>query len=293
MSILLSVRTQPEGGPVAPEVAPPAANFPLAGSRIAILIHGYNNTERKALESYGKFLADSQIGGALAVGQVCEFVWPGDKPWGMFSALSYPAEIGPARESAAALYRFLKQLQPPGGWPLEIALVCHSLGNRLMLELLGNYVNDPNPPGIRFHTGCMMAAAVPVFMVDAGGALRSAAEALDRTVVLYSARDGVLHWAFPLGETVAGEGFLPTAVGRHGDPESGLWLERDDMGTYGHSDYWSGTRSAAIVASFLGVAVERQTPESVIPARDTPEGVAVEGRSLIDREMPTRSLASG
>jgi hypothetical protein len=292
MSILLSVREQPAGGPVSAEVKPPAANFPLAGSRIALLIHGYNNTERDALDSYGQFLADSHIEGALAVGQVCEFVWPGDKPWGIVSALSYPLELSPAADSAAALYRFLKQLQAPGGWPLEVALVCHSLGNRLLLDLLGNYVNDANPPRIRFHAGCLMAAAVPVFMVDAGGALLGAAAVLQRTRVLYSARDDVLHWAFPLGESSAGEGFLPTAVGRHGDP-TGLWQQRDDMITYGHSDYWAGTRSAECAASFLGVAVAASTPESAIPARATPARADLEARDLPERETPARSLASG
>ena len=280
-ALVISARVKSPGGPVADRVSTPGGTFPHP-TRITVLVHGYNNPQNEALASYEAFLEHSGLDGTLAAGQVCEFVWPGDKGWGMVSPMAYPLEIGPARDSAARLYEFLKGVQPAGGWPLEVRLVCHSLGNRVLLELIECWLDDGSPASLRFTACCLMAAAVPVPMVEYGGRLGAAAAAPGRTLVLHSTSDSVLRWAFPMGETAAGEGFFPAAVGRKGDP-AGLWTERTPMSGYGHSDYWPGAESAAAVTAFLGGAPERALPSAVIGEYSLPEAGAV-----AERELPRR-----
>jgi len=277
----LSARADDTGGPVAEAVKPAPDHLPLLTSRILILVHGFNNSRSQASASYQKFFDNSGLGGVSAAGQACAFYWPGDKDWSWFSFVSYPSEITPAKDSAALLHRFLKGLRPPGGWPLEIALVCHSLGNLL---------SDPEAPRLNYRAACFMAAAVPVTLVEDPTQLRPAALAPQRTLVLHSASDAVLHWAFPPGETSAGDGFFPQAVGRFGEPSGGLWSSRSDMGlhSYGHSDYWDHAESAAAVASFLAIAVDRPTPESATPTRSMPPPRTLPTRSLAPRGLPDR-----
>jgi hypothetical protein len=276
-AVVLSARAGPEGGEVADQISVEGP-FPHP-TRVTLLVHGYNVTRQDALASYGDFLSHSGLDGSLAAGQVCEFVWPGNKRWGALSAAAFPFEIGKARESAARLYEFLKGVQTANGWPLEVQLVCHSLGNRLLLELLERWLDDGSPPALRFNACSLMAAAVPVPMVEEGGALGPAAGAPGKTLVLYSGADAVLHWAFPPGETAAGEGFFPQAVGRGGEP-AGRWSERAQMADYGHSDYWPGADSAKSVLAFLGGAPERALPQGAIPEHALPEPNAVGPREL-------------
>lgn len=277
-AVVLSARIDQEGGDVAERVS--VKQGALAHpTRVTLLVHGYNVIQKDALASYGEFLSHSGLDGSLAAGQVCEFVWPGDKRWGVLSAAAYPFEIGKARESAARLYDYLKGVQTANGWPLEVQLVCHSLGNRLLLELLERWLEDGSPTALRFTACALMAAAVPVPMVAEGGALGPAAGAPGKTLVLYSGSDAVLHWAFPPGETVAGEGFFPQAVGRAGEPD-GRWSERAQMAGYGHGSYWPGAESAKSVLAFLGGAPERALPEAAIPEHALPAPGAIESREL-------------
>src|SRR5690349_6055822 len=128
----LSVRTLDswhEVGPVKPQ------DFLFTSSRVFILIHGYNNTVDQAKESYETFLGRLKRFGPVG-GQVIGFHWPGNAPWSLLSFGSYPLELHPAVESGKVLAQFLHTVQGPRGMPIEIILVCHSLGNRVAIELL-------------------------------------------------------------------------------------------------------------------------------------------------------------
>jgi pimeloyl-ACP methyl ester carboxylesterase len=284
----ISVRKEPSGGPVAPEAS--TDGFELTSSRIVILIHGYNNSQNAALKSYESFLNNSGLGKTTLIGNACGFLWPGDRG-GLLAMFSYPWEITPAKESAAVLHQFLVKQVAPGGWPLEVVLVCHSLGNRLGLELVNQ---NPTSGKLKYKAGCFMAAAVPVFKVEDGGELHAAAEAVDRTAVLYSEDDIILHYAFPLGQTLAGdgEGFFPRAVGRFGQPNAGLWTQTNDMGQFdfNHWNYWDHQESADAVAAFLGLARERNTPAVVIATRETAVQSVPEERNIQGRGIQARVL---
>jgi pimeloyl-ACP methyl ester carboxylesterase len=254
---------------------------------VLILIHGYNNSRTDALNSYSQFLDNLKKKFGTQTGQVAEFHWPGDEPNKIISTLSYPNQIKPAIDSAKELASFLAGLQRAG--PMVINLVGHSLGCRVIMELLAHWTGGL-PPGIFIGAIILMAAAVKVKAVDEGGALRAAAVLTLKNPVLYSKGDPVLQWAFPMGETAAGEGFFPTAVGRTGGPPNTWHISTPmshDGQAYVHGSYWPGDESSTAAAFALGGA----------PASKTPENVIVSTAPLAEnitamRSIPSRSLVS-
>ena len=278
----LSVRVESTGGPVSDHVSP--SNWHPANSRIVIFIHGYNNTKQAAKDNYSvfsKLLDGLGVSEQSMFGQIVAFYWPGDARLGKISFLSYPTEMGPARRSAELLANFLIPIRGPRGFPLQVILVCHSLGNRVALELI-RVLGPPSGPGSLVQGLCLMAAAVPVAMVEDLSKLGRAARAT-RTRVLFSKSDTTLHWAFPPGETAAGEGFFPQAVGLFGNP-IGLWADRFDLQPYNHGDYWPGlpndNRSAVHTARFLGAPVPAPLSSLKPTVRTLPPAGSIASRQI-------------
>lgn len=263
---LLSVRTADVGGSVASQVSP--ANFSPASSLIVILVHGYNVHKQGAQASYTAFthlLEKYGIPTLSTYGQIIGFCWPGDVNLGIFSGLAYPTEMAAVRASASLLADFLTTLRGPQGLPIQVIVVAHSLGNRLALQMIGNLLQRPTRIlWGRIEGLCLMAAAVPVRMVEDMNRFGAAAQA-SKTRVLFSKSDMVLHWAFPPGETAAFEGFFPQAVGLFGNPVT-AWTGRFDLQPYNHGDYLPGKgnddRSARYVAQFMGAAVPTELSRS-------------------------------
>lgn len=290
----LNLRQRPVGGALLQAASAPAA-VGLGHRRLIFLIHGFNLTAEAARKAYAAFEANL-TGTAPATrplaGGLVGVLWPGDASWGLLSFASFPREIRPAVDSAARVSGYLGAVRGPGGGPVELTLVCHSLGNRVAMELLLQLAQRA-PAHVVVKGSCLMAAAVPVPMM--GGRLSGAA-AVARTVTLYSAADWVLHWAFPMGETLAREGWLPEAVGHLGRPTS-AWTESHPMVRangkgYGHEDYWSGAAAAEHVARLLGVALDHQLPEHVVLRRGLRPAGSVPRREVEDRALPpTRAFA--
>jgi pimeloyl-ACP methyl ester carboxylesterase len=267
----ISTRVDDRGGPVSNAVAP--SGFSLRAPRAILLIHGFNVDRPSGEKGYGAFAALLQNNGVSNIsvlGQLVGFLWPGDKNIRVIGALFYPAEMTSARESASLLADFLVKLRGPGGGPIQVVLVAHSLGNRVALELINDILSRPNQTWGRVEGICLMAAAVPVRMVDYDGRLAAAARAV-RSRNLFSRTDKVLRWAFPSGEMFAGEGFFPQAVGLFGNPVA-LWNEGFDLQPYDHGHYFYGKdgndSSARFVSQFLGAAVPRQ-PFAAQPSVNT------------------------
>jgi len=296
----LSVRQQDAGGDVWPEVKPLAAPDPRGRGRFILLIHGYNNAYQDAQAKYqtfldhlGKYLND-HAPNRVNLEDVYKFYWPGDEKWGALSFASYPIEIGPAKDSARVLAKFVAGLWGPPGGQMEIFLIAHSLGNRLVLETL-NLLRGRLPPGVVLRYACLMAAAVPVGRVDTHGELHDAAMSTS-TLVLCSKDDTVLHWAFPLGETLAGEGFFPHAVGRVGEPTS-LWTQRPQpMDGYLHKSYWSGEdksgretdQTSRQVLRIFGIPADNVIATASIPDRSLPTATGPAAGMIPGRTLPWR-----
>lgn len=245
---------------------------------ILILVHGYNNSRTDALDSYKTFLGNLKAEFGTLTMQAVEFLWPGDTPVKIISTLSYPNQIRPAIESASELSKFLSSPQLPG--PVVVNLVGHSLGCRVILELLKLWVGS-QPASVSIGVVALMAAAVVIKQVEVNGVLRAAAISSSKNPVLYSKGDPVLHWVFPIGETAAGEGFFPTAVGRTGGPLA-TWHVPQPMShngkPYVHGSYWPGDESATAVAVALGGAPARSTPENAVITNPAPAEHSVPAR---------------
>jgi hypothetical protein len=285
-----------EGTRVASEVTASPSAFAPRSHRLILLVHGYNNTHRVASESYEAFCARLDELGIRRVslfGEICAVHWPGNSNLGALSFASYPTEIRPAVHSAEVLAAFLSRLRGPQDSPLDIVLVCHSLGNRVGLELLRARIGASDPM-VEVTGLCLMAAAVPVGHVD-DGRLAAAARST-RTRALFSRGDKVLRFAFPIGQTFAADGFFPQAVGRFGHPFS-VWGDVSDLSPYAHGDYWRGgpdddpdLRSVRQAAAFLGATVPRDLPDwSLIPHGLAPVVEPAE-RTIPGRTPPSREL---
>ena len=289
----------------------PQAQPALPSGPLIVLIHGYNVTLRQSRESYASFLnpnydadrinslppnawgayIDALSGDTLDSfsrwGEICLVFWPADV-WGAeISALAYPQELNLARESAPVLASVLQKLpRIPGP---QIALICHSMGNRLALEMLN--------PAIPCRAMCLMAAAVAVEMVTGRTQpdFRSAIAGIDKTLVLYSASDIVLGDFFAIGETLSGEGSDLVAVGSAGDPPN-VWTDTKDMYPYGHTVYWSspwskkGTTSRDLSLNFLSATMPSYSPPSQIGSNPGPAPLAITTNVLKKHRIAKRHI---
>lgn len=291
----LSVRSDSTGGDVLPQVA---GSLGAYGSQIVFLFHGYNDSFEVAHEAYASFFQNFPgVGNVLHEKwqpAIHPCYWPGDKAWGALSAASYALEMGPAKQSAAVFADFISRLAIPSAF-LDIYFIAHSLGNRVVLELLSSLetmrAGGQLSSQLQCKGLCMMAAAAPVPMVEPNGPLYHAATLSATRRTLYSEADTVLHFAFPIGETAAREGFFPTAIGRFGQPQSN-WTAETEMFIspghgYNHGDYWSQPNTIPQISAFFGIPVAAGLASTSIPARTLPAPAA-----FAQNQIPSRALPS-
>ncbi len=280
---VLTLRAGCSGGGMLPAVQ---ASRDLTGiERLTILIHGFNNTACAANRSFKAFLALDGVNAGdtqAAFGEVCELFWPGDSR--VLNGASYPIEVPLSIQAGRRLAESLAGLARVT--PLTLRLVCHSLGNRVALECLKHYASLPSAPPLRVEGSLLMAAAVLVNMIEDSTALLGPARQTGDSRVLYSGHDSVLHFAFPLGEFAAGEGF-GTAVGRFGQPTPTVWHANRPMDPYGHGDYWGGGQTSEQVRTWLRLSTTRTLPVRTIASN--PDVAA--GRPPA-RTMPSRSVGA-
>ena len=257
----------------------PPGFVPSAGTHL-LLIHGFNNSYDEARFKYAVFrhlLTDC----GLEPLPVIELHWPGDGHLGPLSFASYPTEIRPARLSGAALATWIREESGPA----DFAVVTHSLGGRVILEAIENLRTHGGAEKIR--AVCLMAAAVRVDAIED----ETFGPKFDDHIswrILHSTRDGVLRWAFPIGQTVGGDGFFPRAVGRAGDPDA--WPERLPGLGYGHGDYWS-SKSDVRIDDSRRLPIEPPLPAQ--PARPAGDRVSAQWVArLVDPSLPRTPLRS-
>lgn len=294
----LSVRERGarKGGRVVPAYDTSGRDTIDGQGRVLLLVHGYNNSVDVALRSFSSFVASLE---RLAARPSLPWTifgvhWPGDERNAIVSLFSYSGKIAVSRTSAASLFDYLKSRHGPAGAPMAINIVAHSLGNRLTLELVEQFraaASATDAPNVVLERLVLMAAAVPEFRVEEHGSLRPAVQFARGTCVLHSTGDKVLQLAFPPGQTVGGDGFFPTAVGRYGHPARAWQQElamadtsRRPAKKYGHSSYWPGRESAAAAAAFLGLPVAHDLPAHALEAHEWPESHHIPARTLEERE---------
>ncbi|MHB1863688.1 MAG: alpha/beta hydrolase family protein [Gemmatimonadaceae bacterium] len=270
--------------------------LPPGGGAVLLLVHGYANSASAARDSWGAFLegiAAVKIGGWMPRNPT-GLQWPGDEPIAGLNQASYPLKIDVSRDAARRMDAYLRAMAGPGSAPLMLSVVAHSLGCRLVAELL-ECLAQPPAHSVVVDRVVLMAAAVPTDRVDRGEELRAGVDWAGGICALYSEGDPVLRLAFPIGETVGGDGFFPTAVGRHGGPGATWMVTRQmahDGSLYGHSDYWAGPESAAAAAAFFWIPVAASVAARGTLAHGLPEVTAIPSRATPSRAIAARSLAA-
>jgi len=234
----LSYRVKDKGGAVSSrgKVLPSSG---LNKSSLLILIHGYNNDQINALKSYQQFLElQEEIKDFSA--NILEVFWPGDN-WEGF--LYYMQSIGKVKEVAKLFAQDIYNAASARGF-LVIDFIAHSLGCRLILEtinILLSLQRNEKVPGLVIRNVVFMAGAVPVNYLNERGILRDSVEYFKGALSLFSQSDSVLHYGFPIGQTLAREGIFPVALGRRKWADGNNVVPRlNQINNQGanHSDYW-------------------------------------------------------
>jgi hypothetical protein len=275
----LSVRFTGSGIPLAEQVelrlrtSVPDRRRPEAGSpngrhSILLLIHGYNVSLEKARQAYDSFMEalDRLAPNGFSL-PVYQFMWPGDDPNTLQSALSYFRKIDVATDSGILLASFLRNLHGPDGGPIDVHVVAHSLGNRVLLQMLDRIASSPN---VVVRSAVLMAAAVPVELVTYNQQFFAACLVPRQSLVLHSVLDLVLAGPFRVGETLHGDTCMPSAVGWLGEPVAN-WTHHKSYNGFSHGDYWVRPGPPRQVLDLLGVATPHETPNATIPSRSTPK----------------------
>ncbi len=285
----LYLRTRAEGGKVR---VPGELRGPLdARARTAclVLVHGFNNTDGQAGNSYLGFRRRQQAMSGLPPFTYDRYFgdtfWPGDANYWWFLDLAdflvYPLAVKRAPEAAREIVRLLRLLPNLQ----RVDFVAHSLGCRVVLETLALLRDNPVP---RVERVCLMAAAVPVEMLVPRGRFGNLLVQLQadqtRVHVLHSTRDKVVFLAFPPGQALAGEPSMH-ALGRDG-PNAlmsgyGSTLTAQSVPSANHGDYWGHgeNEASAMTTRYAGEFLtlgnaERVagTPRPTVPPMDVPEG---------------------
>ena len=269
----ITLREADRGGGVLPEARHVLGTAPLSTERVTFLIHGFNVNMEDAKRSYAAFRESLQTAtGGRHFGQICDVFWPGDyydhrrAGWvnTLLSAATYPLAVVKAKRCGEVLAKYIAAHCSATA---ELHFICHSLGNRVLLETIANLQRLGRGA---IASATLMAAAVPVDAVADGGLLASAARpGCGRSLILHSRWDVILRYTFPLGTMPEAGAYWSEPVGLHGNP-SITWAAGQTylMPRYGHGHYWPGCESAERVAHMFGYAGTNRLPENVLPSNN-------------------------
>lgn len=219
--------------------------------------------------------------------------WPGHWKVPFISGIAYPFMIGNARAASQTLRTAITKCVNSEPRPQEIIFVAHSLGCRLLVELLAELPDRSERwrtmPNLKKVVAITMAAAVPTHERDL---LKRAIRAVDSFVVMHSQADQILKLIFPLGQLLEAKFRLSEAVGYAGNPPGLPWYVTE-MLHHGHSDYWTSSAARlAICRALAEAAIEapirwRRHETDPLPGRSLPEHPGLlERQGLPERNLP-------
>jgi pimeloyl-ACP methyl ester carboxylesterase len=284
---------------------------PSPGTRLVLLVHGYNNNPAEASESYfalrrnvDDLIRNCGIGDAARRSfqqEIWEFYWPGFQslshvsatggtrslPESVASALTYPLEVAKARAWVPnGLAAYLNSIHPS-----EIFFVGHSLGCRVVLETIVRLMVPTQR--IVINGFMLMAGAIPIHLLLESKTFFSHTRTAKRRYCLYSWQDAVLASAFPPGQIAAGEAplyGLPVATGLVGAPS--IFYDLRNNTNLGHGGYWKNglfkgqSSYADLLSQVLGVVVDRSLAENELGLM----AKACSSRALPNRLISIREL---
>jgi pimeloyl-ACP methyl ester carboxylesterase len=270
----LSLRAMPKGGPLATVGMAEPRDLLVDQNHLILLVHGYNNSQEEAFESYRAFL------GKLSnpwIASTAVLYWPGDSWTSKLGArsssysssvralASYPWQPDRARQAAEMMVETINAAidarkavarERKGPVPrLSLDIVAHSMGCRVILELFRLLAAGLRYMPLEIRTVVLMAAAVPLYRVQERGELAKALTLADKTYVYWSTVDDTLRRWFPLGEAL--EWPFPRGWSLWGREALGLCgiAAGDrlvvDRCALDHDEYWSNDEIASQVEAEL------------------------------------------
>jgi esterase/lipase superfamily enzyme len=194
-----------QGAPVPPATFLAA----MAGKRVTVLIHGYNNEQRDVLDSYRTIDEQMRLLGFLGrtaapYDALVGFAWPGGA-----TGVSFPFARGRAEDAAPRLRQLLASLHAAGA---VVDVNSHSLGAHVTFEAL----RDAATSVVRYAWN--FAAAVDNESVEKGERYYTAAQRCEKFYLFHSKNDPVLRVWYRIGDLFE----FDTALGYSGpeDPRA-------------------------------------------------------------------------
>ena len=168
------------GNGQAPSVPPATFLAAMAGKRVTVLVHGYNNEQQDVLDSYRTIDEQMRLLGFLGRANapydaLIGFAWPGGA-----SGVSFPFARGRAEDAAPRLRQLLASLQGSGA---IVDINSHSLGAHVTFEAL----RDATANVVRYAWN--FASAVDNESVEKGERYYSAAQRCQKFYVFHSKND--------------------------------------------------------------------------------------------------------
>jgi esterase/lipase superfamily enzyme len=179
------------GNGQAPAVPPATLLGAMAGKRVTVLVHGYNNEQRDVLDSYRTIDERMRLLGFLGRASapydaLIGFAWPGGA-----SGVSFPFARARAEDAAPRLRQLLASLQGSGA---TVDINSHSLGAQVTFEAL----LDASTSIVRFAWN--FASAVDNESVEMGERYYSASQRCRKFYVFHSKNDPVLRVWYRVGD---------------------------------------------------------------------------------------------
>jgi hypothetical protein len=197
------------GNGQAPAVPPTTFLQTIAGKRVTVLVHGYNNEQRDVLDSYRTIDDQMRLLGFLGRANspydaLIGFAWPGGA-----TGVSFPFARARAEDAAPRLRQLLASLRGAGA---IVDLNSHSLGAHVTFEAL----RDASPSVVR--NAWNFASAVDNESVEKGERYFEAVQRCQKFYVFHSKNDPVLRVWYRVGDFFD----FDTALGYSGpeDPRS-------------------------------------------------------------------------
>lgn len=263
-----------------------SANFlqAIAGKRVMVLVHGYNNDRLDVLGSYGTIERQMRQlsflgGGAAPYDAVIGFVWPGGSV-----RLSFPFARARADESAPHLARLLNDLR---GANATVDLNTHSLGAHVTFEALRDV------PANTVRAAWNFASAVDNESVEDGERYHVAAQGCSSFYVFHSKNDPVLRVWYRIADLFD----FDTALGYSGPEDPRSIMDRsqnvrvvnckDIVASHG------GYRSAGEVWSFMAQELVAPTTAQFVTLTKTTESLRAVFRVTGGAESMRMAAAAG
>jgi esterase/lipase superfamily enzyme len=248
------------GNGLAPAVPPATFLAAMAGKRVTVLVHGYNNEQQDVLDSYRTIDEQMRLLGFLGrsaspYDALVGFAWPGGA-----SGVSFPFARGRAEDTAPRLRQLLASLQGAGA---IVDINSHSLGAHVTFEAL----REASPNVVR--NAWNFASAVDNESVEQGEKYYAASQRCQKFYVFHSKNDPVLRVWYRVGDFFD----FDTALGYSGPEDPRAIMDhsgnvtvvncKDVVASHG------GYRSAGQVWSFMQRELDSPAGEQFVTLEKT------------------------